>query len=176
MDVITHVAAGPFAAACVLLGAAGVSKVRSPSTTQGAATALALPDGRTAVRALGLCELGAAGAGIGFGGPGAAAVAVVYGALAIAAWRLYVRAPQTPCGCIGATDSPISASHIVLNIGAAIAAAFAVASGSPLAAAGHSAWRTGTFVVLAGSCAALVAVMIESLPVLRAAARESSSA
>jgi len=175
MDVINHVAAGPFAAACVLLGAAGAAKLRRPVTTQAAASALGLPDTRAAVRALGICELGAAGAGVAFGGAGAAAVAIAYFGLAAAAWRLYTRAPETPCGCLGGSTTPATASHVVVNIGAASIATLAVGSGPPVAAAGHHAWMVATFIVLAGSCAALVHVMLDALAALRAATRAGSS-
>ena len=176
MDVINHVAAGPFAAACLLLGFAGIAKIRRPRTTQPAATALGLPGSRAAVRTLGILELGAAGAGIVFGGAGAAAVAALYAALAFAAGRLFVRSPDTPCGCIGASNAPASAAHVAVNVAAVIVAAIASRSGSPLHAVGHNGWMIVAFVGLVGCCAALVDVMIESLPALSAAAREGRSA
>ena len=176
LDVITHASAGPFAAACLLLGVAGVTKIRRPVATQPAASVLGLPDSRAAVRALGAVELGAAGTGVAFGGPAAAAVAVVYAALAVAAWRLFTRAPGTPCGCLGASTAPASAAHVAMNVIAAIAAALAIAAGSPLAAVGHDAGRLVAFVVLVGCCTALVDVVIETLPALNASTRERSSA
>ncbi len=176
MDVINHVAAGPFAAACVLLGYAGISKIRRPLNTQPAAAALGLPDSRAAVRTLGIVELGASAAGLVFGGAGAAGVVVLYAILALAAWRLHVRAPETPCGCIGASTAPASASHVAVNVAAMFVAAVAIRSGSPLVAVGDNGWTVVAFIGLVGCCAALVDVMIESLPALGAAAREGRSA
>ena len=171
-DVITAMSAGPFAAACLLLGVAGAAKVRAPVRTGLAAAALGLPGSRAAVRTFGAGELVVAGCGLAFGRGAAAAVAASYAALAVAAWRLWRRAPATPCGCIGASDSPASGAHVVLNVIAAAAAALAAAAGSPLAAAGHNAFRGVLFVVLAGCAAALAATAIDSLPALSRAVNE----
>jgi len=172
IDVITRVAAGPFAAACTLLAVAGVSKIRRPAGTRPAAAALGLPDSRWAVRALGLAEIAAAGAGIAFGRVAAGVVAALYAALVVAAWRLYRRAPDTPCGCIGASTAPASATHVAVNLAAMIVAVLATASGSPLSSVGHDAWLRVAFVGLVGCCAALVVVVIDTLPSLRAAVHE----
>jgi hypothetical protein len=172
MDLMTRVAAGPFAAACLLLALAGVGKIRRPDGTRPAAAALGLPDSPWAVRALGLGEIAAAVAGIAFGRVAAGVVAGLYAALSVAAWRLYVRAPDTPCGCIGASSAPASAPHIAVNLAAMLAATLATAAGSPVSAVGHDAWLRVAFIVLIGCCAALVDVVIDTLPALGAAVHE----
>ena len=176
IDVIAGAAAGPFAAACVVLLFAGASKIRRPAGSRPAATALGLPASPAAVRALGVVEAGAATAGLAAGGFAAIAVAVVYGALALAAWRLLVRSPGTACGCIGASDAPVTATHIVVNLAAVIAAVLATAAGgSPLAAVGGNFWSHLAFVLLVGCCAWLVAALLESLPALNATVREGAA-
>jgi len=91
IDVIAVATAGPFAAACVVLAWAGGSKIVRPSATRPAAAALRLPDAAVAVRALGVLEAVTAVTALAVGGTAAGAVAVVYGALALAAWRLLAR-------------------------------------------------------------------------------------
>ena len=168
-------AAGPFAAACLLLVFAGVAKITQPAGTRPAAAALGLPASRGVVRALGAVEAAVATAGLLIGGPAAAAVAVIYGALTVAAWRLLARAPGTPCGCLGASDAPVTATHVVVNVAAVVAAALASAGGAPLAAVGSGSWSRLAFVVLVGCCAALVTLVVEGIPRLDAAVREGGS-
>jgi len=176
MDVIAHAAAGPFAAACLLLVFAGASKIRRPTGTRPAATALGLPDSPGAVRTLGIVELGIAAIGLALGGIAAVTVAIVYLALAIAAWRLLVRSPGTACGCLGVSDTPVTATHIVVNFAAMIAALLAAAAGPPLAAVGTSVLARVSFVLLVGCCASLVAMVLDTLPALNARIHESDSA
>ena len=175
MDVIAGATAGPFAAACVVLAFAGVSKIRRPAATRPAATALGLPASPAAVRALGAVEVISAGAALAFGGLAAAAVAVVYGTLALAAGRLLVRSPGTACGCLGESAAPVTASHIVVTIAAVFVAATAAATGSPIVAVGSNVWARLAFVVLVGCCASLVASVLGALPSLNAAVREGGS-
>jgi hypothetical protein len=175
MDVIAGATAGPFAAACVVLVFAGVSKIRRPVATRRAATALGLPASPTAVRVLGALEVVSAGAALAIGGVAAAAVAVMYGALAFAAWRLLVRSPGTACGCLGASDTPVTAVHVVVNVAACMLGTLAAANGSPIAAVGSGGWARVEFVVLVGCCAALVALLLDALPMLNAAMREGGS-
>jgi hypothetical protein len=172
IDVIAGATAGPFAAACVVLAFAGGSKIVRPSATRPAATALGLPDSPAAVRALGAVETVTAVAALAIGGIAAAAVAAIYGALALAAWRLLARAPGTACGCLGASDTPVTATHVVVNVAAAFVAAIAVTTASPLSAVGSSLWSRLAFVVLVGCCAWLVTSVLDALPALNAAARE----
>jgi hypothetical protein len=176
IDLIAGAAAGPFAAACVVLVFAGVSKIRRPAGTRPALAALGLPASPAAVRTLGMVEATAAGSGLAAGGAAAIAVGVVYGALAVVAWRLFVRSPGTGCGCMGASETPVAATHIVVNVAAAIAALLASgAGGTPLSAVGSDRWSRVAFVLLVGCCAWLVAAALDTLPALNATVREGSS-
>src|SRR5205085_4543178 len=127
------------------------------------------------VRALGAVEMATAVAALVMGGIAAVAVAVVYGALAIAAWRLLVRSPGTACGCLGASDTPVTATHVVVNLAGAILAALAAANGSPLTAVGSGVGSRLAFIVLVGCCAWLVTSVLDALPALGAAVREGGS-
>ena len=171
LGVIADAAAGPFAVACALLAFAGVSKVRRPVSTAPAARALGLPAGPVAVRTLGIVEIAAACAGLVLGGGAAAVVAVVYLALAVAAGRLLVQSPGTACGCVGASDAPVTVAHVVVNCCAVVAAVLAVPGGSPLRATGSGLLAGLAFVLLVGCGAALVAVVLDGRPALGAPAR-----
>jgi hypothetical protein len=174
-DALAGAAAGPFAAACAVLAFAGATKIRHPRGVQGAVSALGLPVSPPAIRALGIIEAGAALTGLVLGGAAAIAVALVYASLAVAAWRLLVRSPGTACGCLGASTAPVTATHVIVDVMAAVAALFATAAGPPLAAVGSSLWLRLVFVVLAGCGAALVALLLDALPALDAATREGGS-
>jgi hypothetical protein len=176
MDGIAHATAGPFAAACLLLAFAGAAKIRRPRATRPAAAALGLPASPVAVRALGVVELGIAAVGLAVGGIAAFAVAAMYLALAIAAWRLLVRAPGTACGCLGVSEAPVAVTHVVVNFVAVAAALLASAAGSPLAATGDRLLARVAFAVLVGCCAWLVAIIIDALPALNTVTRRGDTA
>ncbi len=125
---------GPFLIACLLLGAAGVGKAVDPTMTVGALRGfgLRLPATavRTAVRVAGAVEAVLASGAIATGG----AVLAVFVALSYVVFTVFVaialarRLPIGSCGCFGKLDTPPSAVHLVVNLGAA-ASAIAVAGG-----------------------------------------------
>jgi hypothetical protein len=149
-----------------VLAFAGGAKVRRPAGTRTAASAAGLPSTPAAVRGLGIAEIVAAVAGIALGGWAALVVAGLYAGLALVAARLVRRAPGTNCGCLGASDAPVSVSHVVVDGTAVIAAAFAAVGGSPLAAAGNNVWMQIAFIAATGCCAWLAAQLLEALPAL----------
>ena len=170
-SMIASAAAGPFLAACAVLGFAGFAKMRRPGGAREAASALGLPASATAVRGLGVVEMAAAAAGIAFGGYAAIAVALVYAGLAVGAARLLVRSPGTNCGCLGGSDAPVSVSHVIVDGAAAVAALLAATGGSPLAAAGSGITARITFLVATGCCAWLGVQLLDALPALNRAVR-----
>src|SRR5262249_4914531 len=105
--------AGPLLAACALLVWSGTNKLLRPDATRLAARAIGLPSTRMAVRVLGAIEVSVAIVGAVFGGWAAAVVAAVYAGLAVVSLRLLTRAPDTPCGCLGAPNAPASRAHVV---------------------------------------------------------------
>jgi len=174
-SVIAGAASGPYAAACVVLAFAGATKIRRPAGTRPAAAALGLPDAAAVVRSLGAVEVALGAAGLVVGGAVAAVVAAMFGALAIAAWRLLARSPGTACGCLGTSDAPVSVIHIVVNMAAAVAAALAAGARAPLSAVGAGVSARIAFVLLVGCTAWLVATVLEVFPTLNAATRPDGS-
>ena len=120
-------------------------------------------------------EISVAVAGLAIGGLAAIGVAIVFGALALVAWRLLASAPDTSCGCLGASNAPVTGAHLFINIAAAGAAVLATASGSPLAAAGTDPWARVAFVLFVGCGAWLGALVLDAVPRLNAATREGTS-
>jgi hypothetical protein len=174
-DDIAALACGPFLAACALLAVAGAGKMRHPSHTGAAARALGLPGNRAALRTLGAAELAIGLAGIGLGGAAAFVVAVSYGALTIAALLLWRGAPETPCGCIGASTAPASGAHVGVNAGAAVAAAVAAFGPRPFTVIADQPLAGVPFLVLVALAAGLAALVADSLPALRATVREEGA-
>jgi hypothetical protein len=163
--------AGPFLAACALLAWSGANKLLRPDATRIAARAIGLPSTRRAARALGAVELTAAIAGASFGGWAAILVALVYAGLVVVSLRLLARAPDTPCGCLGASNAPASRAHVAVNIGAACIAVLAAFGGSPLSVLGSQPLAGVPFVVLVLCAARLAALTIDALPTLARASR-----
>ena len=170
-DTLANIAAGPFAAACLLLAFAGVAKLRRPDGTGSAAAAIGLPPSPVAVRGLGAVELLAAAAGLALGGAAALVVAAIYLGLAVVATRLLVRSPGTNCGCLGASDSPVSIGHVLVDGAAVVAALLATFGDSPLSAAGASVAVRLAFLAATACCAWLAAQVLDALPALDRATR-----
>jgi hypothetical protein len=174
-DTLANIAAGPFAAACLLLAFAGVAKLRRPAGTESAAAALGLPASPVAVRALGAVEVVAAGAGLALGGRATLVVAAIYLGLAVAAARLLAGSPGTNCGCLGASDAPVSTGHVIVDGAAVVAALLATLGGSPLAAAGTGVAVRVAFLAAIVCCAWLAAQLLDALPALNRATRAAAA-
>jgi hypothetical protein len=170
-DTLANIAAGPFAAACLVLAFAGLAKIRRPSAARAAAAAAGLPAWPLAVRGLGVLELAAATAGITFGGAAAGAVAGLYLGLTVVAARLLARSPGTNCGCLGASDAPVSVGHVIVDSVAVVTALAASLGDSPLTAPGTSGAVRVAFLAGVGCCAWLVGQVLETLPALGRAVR-----
>ena len=84
------------------------------------------------IRVLGAVEIGAGVVALLVGSGAALFVAALYLLLAAVALTLRLRAPSTPCGCLGAASAPASWMHVGLNVVGALCALTAVGSGSPL--------------------------------------------
>jgi hypothetical protein len=160
------VIAGPFLAACALLAWSGANKLARPGATRAAARAIGLPSSPLAARALGACELGAAILGAIFGSWAALLVAAVYAGLTVVALRLFVRAPDAPCGCLGAAAAPVSRAHIALNVVATGVALVAAFGGSPLSVLADQPLAGPPFVVLVLCATWLATLTVDALPAL----------
>jgi hypothetical protein len=115
----------PFLAATVVLGVAGVAKLRRPDDTARALHAASIPLGRMAVRAGAVAELVVAIAALAIPGPiTGALVAASYAGFAVFVVMALRRGwPLASCGCFGRPDTAPHLAHAALNIGAAVAAA-----------------------------------------------------
>jgi hypothetical protein len=129
--------AGPFIVAALLLAIAGGLKAYDPTMTVGALRGAGITVLPVVVRIGGALELVLGVVAIATGAP-AAAVLVAVSYLAFTAFvvvALRRRFPIGSCGCFGRADTPPSRVHVVVNIGAVIAAAgVALGSGGGIAA------------------------------------------
>ena len=117
----------PFFVAAGLLVLAGAAKLLRPEGASRAMAAAGLPRHPLIARGLGSLEIAAGGACLAAPRPGfAAAMAALY--LVFAAFLTHLilrRIPGASCGCLGSRDSPPTRVHVLLNLTAAAAGAFA---------------------------------------------------
>ncbi len=111
---------GPVTAVMVLLLFAGAQKIVDPSSTAGALRVARLPSSHPIVRFVGAAEVLVVVSFLVWGGPlPALAGAAFYGGFA---WfvinALVRRLPISSCGCLGATETPPTMIHVVMNLGA----------------------------------------------------------
>ena len=163
---MNDVLCGPYLVAAGLLAVAGAEKAWHPDATRRALVAAGWPGRRSAVRLGGAFEAVLGVAAIVAGGPvAAAAVAASY--LLLAGFVLFALTRGTPlssCGCFGQVDTPPTAGHLAVNLGAAAVAA-GVAAGRRVTIAGavHGQPLHGVpFVVLTGTCGYLVYLTLTS--------------
>jgi hypothetical protein len=160
-------AAGPFFASAGILVVSGVAKVRSPRPAAAALTAVGLPLGEGAVRALACVEIALGAAAILRPTPPIAfAVAGAYvcfaGAASLFLWSPRVRS----CGCLGDREVPPSVLHVALNLAAAGFAVAAAVTGvdslpSTVASLG---WAAPAFVAGSAAIAYLAAAAVALFP------------
>ena len=119
---------GPVLALLALLALAGIQKIADPKPTQGALEASGLPGSRLIVFSLGGAEVATGVSGIAIGGPLPAAVGFCfYIAFALFVGNALARnLPIRSCGCLGATETPPSTVHVVVNLVAAMTTALGV--------------------------------------------------
>lgn len=161
--------AGPYLVACALLVVAGVGKISRPAPTRAAVFAIGLRVPRSVVVGFGIVELVAGCSGALFGGRVALAVAACYALLTVFAIRLLVRAPTTPCACLGSSTSVVTHTHVVLDAVAVAVAAGAAFGASPFAQLSGR-WVSGAvFAVLVLCGVKLAALALEVLPELGSA-------
>jgi hypothetical protein len=116
--------AGPFLIAAVLLAGAGLAKAVEPVATVGALRGFGVPVGPGVVRAGGTAEVAIAVIAAATGKP-VAALAVAASYVLFTAFVVAARVRRLPigsCGCFGKIDTPPSALHVVVNLGAVVAA------------------------------------------------------
>ena len=109
---------GPVLAFMALLALAGIQKIADPEPTTGALAAAGLPASRLVVFGLGGVELFTGLAGVAVGGPVPALIAgVLYSGFALFVVNALFRdLPIRSCGCLGASDTPPSPIHVIINV------------------------------------------------------------
>jgi len=129
------VLAGLYLAVVFVLAWAGAAKVARPGPTRLALRTAGLPSSALAARALGLVELGVAGAALAVGGrlPAALAAAAYLG---FAGFSEVVRRRsrgRAGCGCFGSSGAPLGRLHVVVDL--VLAAVALGAAAGPLGSA-----------------------------------------
>jgi hypothetical protein len=136
------VLAGAFWVTCLVLLAAGATKLADPAALAGVLQQLRFPlavkkrSATLIAQLLGLVEVGLGLAALVVGGAVmAAAVALAYLGFAVLLWAAR-RASLGTCGCFGSRSGPPSRLHLFLNLGSACVAAAAGVVGAPAVADG----------------------------------------
>lgn len=167
-------AGGVYLAACALLVAAGMAKVRRPGGAQAAMAALFGPRlsvPRTAVRLGGTLEvaLGTAALITTSAGP-AAAVGACYAAFALFVAASLARGATAGCGCFGQAmgQVPPGRLHLVANVVLAAAALVVTSAGG----VDGPATERAVVAVAAAGLAWVIYLVLVPLPLLAAAVRE----
>lgn len=172
---VARTLAGPFVAACALLVVAGAGKVRRPTPARASAAAAGVRVSPSVVVAFGCVEIAAGVAGAIFGTVAALAVATDYLVLTVFAVRLLLRAPTTPCACLGSSKAVVTRTHVVLNVAALYVALIAATGGSPFAQLSGR-WIAGAvFAVLVLCCVKVAILALEALPELATVAKEGTT-
>jgi hypothetical protein len=162
---VTEILSVPFAAAALVLCAAGTAKLHSPTGAVRAVRALGAHASPGLIRALGVLEFALGVWCLVAPGPrSAAAAAGMYAAFAAVARALSSR--QVSCGCFGDSDRPASAAQCLLS---ALLAAVCVAGAvwTPRALEWMLARPTGlagTLVLAVVGCAYAIVMAYTLLP------------
>ena len=161
-----------------LLALAGLYKLVDHSPTSGALRAAGLPSSPIVVRLLGGLELVVGITGIVDGGP----IPALAGALLYAGFLVFVlealrrRLPISSCGCLGATDTPPTVAHVIVNLAAV--ATLVLGALFPIGMLGglHEAELSTAvaFLLFTGTVVYLLHAVITVLPLRRGARRAAS--
>jgi hypothetical protein len=139
---VVRLVAGPFAAFALLLAVAGAAKAVKPLPTVRALREAGLPARAWMVRMLGAAEAVLALVALAVAGPvPAALVAISYACFAaFVGYAMASGVSISSCGCFGKPDTPPTAVHLVVNLGAALLAIVAALDPgrSPLGVIAHS--------------------------------------
>lgn len=161
-----------FYALAILLGLAGLAKIRRPEPVTRSLAQLGLP-GSLAVKGvsvlIGVAELVVSVYALGWGGPVAGYLLTTsYLSLTLVSLRLMRSESAADCGCFGSARSPMNRSHVVVNIGFTVAAATsAFETPGPVGSAlAGQPWAGLPFLFLVGALVAAGYLLFTSLPAL----------
>jgi hypothetical protein len=143
----------------MLLGLAGLAKLRRPGPSSVMLRAAGVPAAPLAARAIAIAEIAALVAALVLPGrAGGAVVAVVFAGLAVGAAIGARRAGDRACGCFGDKGAPLGRRQVMTNLAAALAAAGAAVVG-PDRLPGLAVQRSGLALADLVLAAALAAVL-----------------
>jgi uncharacterized membrane protein YphA (DoxX/SURF4 family) len=160
--------------AALLLIPAAIAKLRAPAATVALLRRLHLPAPRLAGPMIAGAELVSALLAL-TGGAGRIPMAALYLAFALVAVRVLISSPGASCGCFGATETPVTALHVIVTAG--FAAASAAGPWTPSARTllrGHPFEQT-VLIAQIGVLSALAYAALAVYPQLVAAQRKVSS-
>lgn len=161
-----------------LLALAGTYKLADPTSTAGALRAAGLPGSVSLVRVLGAAEISVGVVGIVWGGPysSLAGVALYAGFLVFVLEALRRRLPISSCGCLGATETPPTMAHVLVNTAAVIT--LLIGAFSPIGTLGGilevPLSEAAAFVVFVVASVYLLQAVLTVLPLHRAVRRVSA--
>jgi hypothetical protein len=158
--------AGPYAAVALLLLAAAVAKVVEPTFTVGALRAAGIPARPSVVRGASVAEAAIACWAL---ATGARLPSLILAASYLALAGFVVMAlgrglPIGSCGCFGQPDTPPTTAHVIIDLGAALAA-FLVAVqpvGAPLRPTGLHGLAWLAYLTYVGLAAATLGLVLTS--------------
>lgn len=161
--------AGAYWVICLVLVAAGATKLLDPAALAGVLAALRFPLATNAgsaarmARLIGWVELLLGFAGLVAGGAVVAAVVAAAIAAAYAGFAVLLgaarRASLTSCGCFGSRSGPPSRLHLAINLGSACVAVTAAAFGVPAVREGLSGTPAVNALVLLGVLSATAGIL-----------------
>ncbi len=153
----------------LVLVLAGLAKLRRPTATGEALRAARLPGHPALVRVLGSVEVAVGVGALVVGGrlPALATASLYLGFTAFAAVQR--RGAGASCGCFGARTTPLTVLHVVVDAVCAAVALAAAATAAPPLLAGGPDLATLTSLALVGCGAALVRLLLTTVPEWRQA-------
>jgi hypothetical protein len=178
---VTAAFIGAFGIACGVLMVSGAFKLVQPGGVAGAVQTLGVRVPRWSGRLIGSAEITVGAAGLAVPGPfPAIAVGTAYLAFA-AVVVVLMRRGEASCGCFGEIESPPSALHVAIDLGAAAAALGHAAATSPsiFEFARSLGWQTVPFLGLIAIGVLCTVAILTVLPAVvaqtRAAAAEADA-
>lgn len=154
------------AIAAILLCVSGAIKVANPSSTAGALKSAGLPSHPVLARLLGASEVGVGLSTFFIGGPVPAflTAGLFAGFAVFVAYAIGRGISIQSCGCFGATDTPPSLAHILVNGALAAGAVAAAPTATPLIEHFSSSWTGAGELGFSAVAAYLAYLMLTDLP------------
>ena len=151
----------------VLLAVSGIAKLRDPRPTAQSLYTAGWPSATAIIRAFGLAEVAGFVLLLARGRPGAIAEAALYGVFFLfIASTLIRKVSLASCGCAGATETPPSWAHAIMNALVTVAAAAVAVTrlGSVDSIVSRLGGLTAVFLIAAAATAWLTYLTVTAAP------------